>query len=263
MKQYKIGIVLSGGGARGIAHIGILQALEEAGIFPEVIAGSSAGSIAGAFYAHGYSPQEMLQIIKEIGYLRAIRPGIGRMGLIHARSLEKVLRKYVTKTFEELDKKLYVCATSLRWGDARYFSSGDVVTPVVASSAVPVMVTPVTIDDELYTDGGVVNNFPIDPIEGSAELLLGAAVNPISYDRGVIRSMKSVAERTFFLTLRQNEKERKERVDWLVEPQELYKYGILDVRKADKIYKIGYEATLRRLEEQNPLDQLPAAIKIA
>lgn len=262
MTQYKIGIVLSGGGARGIAHIGILQALEEAGIFPEIISGSSAGSIAGAFYAHGYSPQEMLQIIKEIAYLRAIRPGIGKMGLIHSRSLEKVLRKYIHKDFEDLEKKLYVCATSLRWGEARYFSSGDLVTPVVASSAVPVMLSPVPIDNELYTDGGVVNNFPIDPIEGRAEILLGAAVNPICYDPGVIRSMKSVAERTFFLSLRQNERDRKVRVDWLVEPQELYKFGILDVRKADKIYKIGYEATLRRLEEQNPLELLKS-IKIA
>lgn len=254
MTKRKIGIVLSGGGARGIAHIGILKALEEAGIRVDIISGTSAGAIAGALYAHGYSPDDMLRIIKEIKYLQVIRPGLLQKGLIKSDSLIRVLTEYLPKRkFENLNIPLYVCATNMREGRSVYFHQGELVMPVAASSSIPVLFSPVMIDGETYSDGGVMNNFPLDPIEFKADLLLGASVNPIDR-QSVPSSMLAVGERTYLLAIRENSKVREVRCHWLVEPAELHKYGILEVKKADEIYEAGYRAAVKKLEQVNPLD---------
>jgi NTE family protein len=111
------------------------------------------------------------------------------------------------------------------------------------------------IDGETYADGGVMNNFPIDPIEFKADLLLGSSVNPIDRN-SVPSSMQAMGERTYLLAIRENSKVREVRCHWLVEPSELYKYGILEMKKADEIYEIGYRATVKKLEQVNPLDLL-------
>jgi NTE family protein len=253
LTQRKIGLVLSGGGARGIAHIGALRALEEAGIRIDMISGTSAGSIAGALYAHGYSPDDMLRIIKEINYLQVIRPGWWQKGLIKADTLIRVLTEYLPKrTFENLRLPLHVCATNMREGRSAYFHQGDLVMPVAASSAIPILISPVIIDGETFCDGGVMNNFPIDPIEYQADLLLGITVNPINRSAAPT-NMLAVGERTYLLAMRENAKIREARCHWLVEPAELHQFGILEVKKADHIYEIGYKATLQKLEQVHPL----------
>ena len=253
MTHRRIGLVLSGGGARGIAHIGALRAIEEAGIKVDAISGTSAGSIAGALYAHGYSPDDMLRIIKEINYLQVIRPAWWQKGLIKADTLIRVLTEYLPKrTFQHLNLPLHVCATNMREGRSVYFHEGDVVMPVAASSAIPILFAPVIIDGETYSDGGVMNNFPIDPIEFNVDLLMGVTVNPI--DRNLApNNLLAVGERTYLLSIRENSKHREARCHWLVEPAGLHQFGILEVKKADHIYEIGYNATRKKLEEMNPM----------
>lgn len=253
MNERKIGIVLSGGGARGIAHIGALKALEEKGIFPEVVSGTSAGSIAGALYCHGYSPDDMLRIIKEVSYLRSLRSGFWRMGLLSSKGLQNTLTPYITNNdFSLLKKKLFVCVAQIRTGKVFFVSEGNVVDTVTASSSVPVLMTPTTIDNEMYIDGGVLNNFPIEPLEGLCSPILGVSVNHIQENKE-INSIRRVGERAFMMAIYEHTKPRLARADWYVEPKELGKFGLMDVKKADAIFQIGYEATLKKIEENHPL----------
>ncbi|NJM16566.1 MAG: phospholipase, partial [Bacteroidales bacterium] len=101
-KKYNIGLVLSGGAARGFAHLGILQALEENNLKPDIISGVSAGAIAGAFYADGYSPIEILQILKGKKMWEYVRLAFKRQGLMKITGLDNILRQYLrANTFEE------------------------------------------------------------------------------------------------------------------------------------------------------------------
>ncbi len=251
--QNKIGLVLSGGGARGIAHVGVLKALLEHGIVPDVISGTSAGAIAGALYCHGYSPDDMLRIIKEVPYLRSLRSGLFRMGIISSKTMHNMLSNYLTNNdFSLLKKPLFVCTTSLRTGKAMFISEGNLVDAVTASSAVPVLMTPVVMNGEVYVDGGVNNNFPIEPLEGICSPILGVSVNPVMEDKE-INSLRKVGLRTFLISIYEHSKPRMARCDWFVEPHNAGQFGLLEVKKADAIFNAGYEAGMKKIEEQHPL----------
>lgn len=256
---------MAGGGARGAAHLGVLQALEEHGIYPSILSGTSSGSLASLMYAHGFSPQEILRIIKETRFFRqmALQPGLGKKGLVNIRFLKRILSKYVTKTrFEELDKELHVCITNMRLGHAEYISEGDVIVPVLASCAVPGLFTPVMYNNDVYSDGGVLNNFPIEPLEGKCDFIIGSGLSPLNTEPSALKSMRSVLERTYLLTSRAASTPRKERSDWFIEPFDLHKYGIMDLRKLEEIYKIGYEAACIKLEAEHPMEMLAAKASV-
>ena len=126
VKKYKIGLVLSGGGARGFAHLGVIQALNEAGIFPDVISGTSAGALVGVLYADGYTSKEILKLLNTGSRLDFMRPALPREGLLQINGIIKILKTSLrAKTFKELKIPLFVSATDLNNGKAVYFSEGD------------------------------------------------------------------------------------------------------------------------------------------
>ena len=102
-KKYKTGVVLSGGGARGFAHLGVLKALNDAGIYPDVISGTSAGALVGVLYADGYSPEEILKMMNATSRLHYIRPTVPREGLLQISGIVTILKENLrAKTFEDL-----------------------------------------------------------------------------------------------------------------------------------------------------------------
>src|ERR1035437_8608675 len=115
----KVGICLGGGGALGFAHIGVLQSLEDHGIFPQCIVGSSMGSIIGALYAIGFSPAEMLQLIKDdklykVTKLMSFSPTLFKSGVSNHNTLRTLIKELAPhNSFEQLEKKLYVCVSNL------------------------------------------------------------------------------------------------------------------------------------------------------
>ena len=124
--KYKIGLVLSGGGVRGFAHLGVLQALHERGIYPDVISGTSAGALAGVLYCDGYSPKEIFKIMKSSSWLNYMRPTLPRYGLLQISGITKILESHLhAKTYNELKVPLYVAATDLNHGKVVYFSEGE------------------------------------------------------------------------------------------------------------------------------------------
>ncbi|MCK4745416.1 MAG: patatin-like phospholipase family protein, partial [Bacteroidales bacterium] len=133
--KYKTGLVLSGGGTRGFAHIGAIQALEEAGIHADVVSGTSAGSIVGAMYADGYSPAEVLELFNKHKILRLSRLSFSRKGFLDFGGLNKKINKYLrAKTFDELKIPLYVCITNLTKGEVVYVHEGPLSSVIMASA---------------------------------------------------------------------------------------------------------------------------------
>ena len=247
--QYNIGLVLSGGGARGFAHLGLLQALNDAGIFPDIISGTSAGALAGVLYADGYSPKEILHLMNSGSRLDFMRPALPREGLLQIGGIVRILKSSLrAKTFDELKIPLYVAATDLNNGKAEYFSKGSLIDPVIASASIPVLFQPVMINDLYYVDGGVLDNLPIRPIENKCRFLIGSFVNPVGYMEKC-NGLISIAERTFMLSMSKEITEKAKKFDLFVAPPELRNFKILDPEKAEDLFEIGYKATKEKLDE--------------
>jgi NTE family protein len=248
-KKYKTGLVLSGGGARGFAHLGVIQALNEAGIFPDVISGTSAGAIVGVLYADGYAPREILSLMSWASRFDFMRPALPREGLLQINGVDKILKANLrAKTFEDLKIPLFVSATDLNQGRSVYFSKGDLFEPVMASASIPVLFQPVKIDNVSYVDGGVLDNLPIKPIENSCQVLIGSFVNPIGYVEK-ISGLINIAERTFLLSMSKDVVEKSKRFDLYIAPPDLRNYGILDPEKSQEIFDLGYSATKEKLTD--------------
>lgn len=248
-KTYDTGLVLSGGGARGFAHIGVLQALNETGIYPDVISGTSAGALVGVLYADGFSPREIMKMMNSTSRLHYIRPTIPREGLLQISGIERILRENLrAKRFEELKLPLYVTVTDLNNGKAEYFSRGELIEPVIASASIPVLFKPVIINDIHYVDGGVLDNMPIKPLENRCSRIIGSFVNPVGYEETVV-SLTQIAERVFMLNMSKEVLEKKERFDLFIAPQELKNYKILDPEKAVEVFDLGYTATIEKLRD--------------
>ncbi|HBC79937.1 MAG TPA: patatin [Bacteroidales bacterium] len=249
MNKYRTGIVLSGGGARGFAHLGVLKALNDADIFPDVIAGTSAGALVGVLYADGYSPDEILKIMNATSSLHYVRPTVPREGLLQISGIEKILIDNLrAKRFEDLKIPLFVTATDLNNGVAEYFSSGELLKPVIASASIPVLFKPVIINKIHYVDGGVLDNMPVKPIEGKCDFIIGSFVNPTGYEK-TVTSMVQIAERAFMLNMSKELDHKSQKFDLFIAPPELKNYKILDPEKAVEVFEIGYKATKNKLRE--------------
>ena len=248
-EQYKIGLVLSGGGARGFAHLGLIQALNEAGIYPDVLSGTSAGALVSVLYADGYSPKEILKLMNSGHRLDFMRPALPREGLLQLNGIIKILKSRLrAKTFDELKIPLFVTATDLNNGKVVYFSEGDLLDPVIASASIPVIFQPVKINDISYVDGGVLDNLPLKPIENRCKILIGSFVNPVG-NIEKISGLINIAERTFMLSMSKEIIEKAKNFDLFVAPPELRNYKILDPEKAEELFSVGYKATQKKLKD--------------
>jgi NTE family protein len=245
--RFKTGLVLSGGGARGFAHLGVIKALNEAGIYPEVISGTSAGAIVGVLYADGYSPDDIMKMLNASTPFHYMRFTMPRMGLLQISGIVRILKENLrAKTFEELKLPMFVSATNLNTGQIEYFSSGELLQPVIASASIPVLFKPVVINDHFYVDGGVLDNLPVKPVEDICDFVIGSFVNPTGFEEN-ITSLLHVAERTFLLNVSKEVLEKSKCFDLFVDPPELRNYKILDPEKAEEVFMIGYDATIKAL----------------
>ncbi|MEZ4945466.1 MAG: patatin-like phospholipase family protein [Cyclobacteriaceae bacterium] len=251
----KIGLVLSGGGVRGVAHIGTLQVLEELGISISHVAGVSAGSIVGALFSAGHSAKEILQFFKKTSIFKISNYAIFKPGIIDTGKLIQVFNDYLDDdSYESLQKELYIIATDLEHAKSTVFHSGPLIRTILASSAFPMVFSPVTIDDVLYADGGIMNNFPIEPLEKICDKIIGVYVNPIKdVKKEDMDSSLSVLERSYHLSIGAACLQKFDRFDVLISPKELSKYDTFSVSRIDEIYKIGYEAALKQKGELEKL----------
>ncbi len=249
--KYKLGIALSGGGARGIAHIGVLAALEEHYIVPEVISGTSAGSIVGALYASGLRPAEILEAFKESSLFKTINVGLPIAGLTNLNYLKERLAEFIKEdSFEALHKPLFVAISNLNKGEEEIVCTGPLFDVVVASSSIPLVFKPVMINNQTYVDGGLLRNLPAEPVKELCDLVIGVNVMPhVQVSNKKVDSMVDIAFRGFDLTIWNNSQLDLAVCDVLIEPLALLDYTILSFHKAEEIYEIGYLETLSKMSK--------------
>ena len=256
MTKYHIGLVLSGGGARGIAHLGVIKALEENNINIEVITGTSAGAIIGALYTQGMSANDILKVLIDIRPLKFIQPALNIKGLLKMEVIEKFLLQYIpVNDFSALKMPLYIAATNIRTGEIEYFHEGNLISAVCASSCIPVLFNPVNYNDQLYIDGGILNNLPVEAIRDKCHIVIGVHSNPIDRDFN-FKNFSSGMERALMLAITKNVYQSAQKCDYLIEPHGLEPFKVLDLSKAKEIFNIGYQEGIRQIKELKILESI-------
>lgn len=178
----KIGVALSGGGARGLAHLGVLQVLEDVGIPIDVVAGTSMGGILACLYAAGIPVNDLIAFSKKIGVVDLASPDRKWQGLFGHEKLIHLLSDFLGSdsiTFEELNIPTAVVCADIETGELVILDRGPIIPAMLATSAVPIVFSPVYHQDRWLVDGGVLNNLPVDVVcHMGADRILGVNVPP-------------------------------------------------------------------------------------
>lgn len=249
-KPYKLGVALSGGGARGFAHAGALLAIEEAGLKPDVVAGVSAGSVIAVLYAAGIKPIKMAEIFSRRSFRDFAELSFGNGGFMKIdRFMNFILAELGgVKHLEELNLPIYIGATNLDTGLPEAFSKGEIGPRMIASCSIPIIFRPVEIDGSHYVDGGVLRNHPAWIIRDKCEKLIGINVSPLrrvqKYD-----SIINVALRTYNLMAKANQKVDMDMCDISVQTPEIANYAVFDLKNIKKVFLSGYIHTRKALRD--------------
>ena len=244
------GLVLSGGGVKGVAHIGVIKALNEHDIYPQYISGVSAGALVGALYANNYTPEEMLAFFKETPLFKYNFLTINKPGLFDTEKYRQALERHFPENrFEALHRPLYVTATDLEEGKPVYFQTGELIHPLLASAALPPVFSPVNIKGTLYSDGGIMNNFPVEPLRNQVDYLIGSYTSNMGHAaKNELSSSLQISQRATLLMLHTSAMNKLHLPDLLFRPEGLGLIGILDKKAIDKAFELGYEHACRVLD---------------
>lgn len=246
----KIGLALSGGGAKGFAHAGAIKALTEAGIVPDVVSGTSAGSVVGAFYCAGYDMDALIDLFLSYEVKDFIHPTIPTSGFFKTAGFVKFLDKNLpVKNIEELKIPLKIVATDFDHGVKKVFESGYLPDRVMASSAMPIVFRPMEIDGVHYVDGGIFKNFPASVIREECDFLIGINVSPEIEDE-YKDSILYVAEKSYQYMFKANAVDDKRMCDMLLEVEEALQFKVFELKKARKIFDLGYSKMKKLLKKE-------------
>lgn len=252
----KIGIVLSGGGIRGIAHLGVMKAFNNVGIKFSHVSGTSAGSIAGAFYAAGMDPEEVLNVFVKTRLLKFIRPAMGSLGLINIEYLTGLLKEYLpNENIEDLKVPLTIATTNFSEGSLVYFDKGPLIRAVLASSCIPGIFKPIMIDGQMYVDGGILNNFPVEPLLNNCDFIIGSSCNHLKpVDK--IAKITALVARAGLMSINKDMEQKAAFCNVMIEPRGMGEISTFDTKKAETIYWLAYEETLKTIKNNETLSEL-------
>lgn len=277
-----IGLVLAGGGARGIAHAGVIRALEEMQIPVDAVAGTSMGALVGGLYATGMGADQLYEVIANMDWDEAFEDSLKRqelpsrrksddydyasqvklafnegtvsvpLGIVQGQQTRQIIKGLVieavhVRDFDELPIPYRSVATDIETGDAYVFSEGDIVTAMRASMSLPALLAPVEHDDRLLVDGGMAMNIPVEiGHEMGVDRLIVVDIGTPLRSRDNITSLLAITDQMLNFLTRKNSlrslSAMNER-DILVNP-DLTAIGMLDFDQAEEIYRRGYEAAL-------------------
>jgi NTE family protein len=275
--DYKIGLVLSGGGAKAMAQIGALKVIEQAGIELDYIAGTSMGAIIGAMYSLGYSAQQIEDYLKEVDWDALLANEVPRnrisyfdrklsnkyllkfpvkglkitlpKGINYAQYILKELslltqQSYQYANFTEFPIPFLCVATNLQTGRPTVFNKGRLIDALRASSAFPSLFTPYEISDTLYVDGGVVNNYPVKELKARGmDLIIGVDVQKNNADPTNFNTVVEVLEQTSTFVNAQQQQEQYALTDLLIKPK-MDAAGITTFELFDTLVAAGEKAAL-------------------
>ncbi|MGO3181679.1 MAG: patatin-like phospholipase family protein [Aequorivita sp.] len=250
-----IGLVLSGGGARGAAHIGVLKAFEEHNISPTHISGTSVGAIVGSLYAAGVHWSEILSFFKDTSIFHTKRYAFNKPGFLDTEKFYDDLKVFFPRdNFDALEKSLFITATNVIDGNLKIFSKGQLIKPIIASASFPGVFTPTEINGSYYVDGGILNNFPVEPLKGKCDKIIGVFIN--SLKKVSIKDLKhsySVADRALKIRAASESLSKFTDCNFVILPKDIGDYGIFGMSNIDAIFELGYSATIKALEENESL----------
>ncbi|TPN87458.1 patatin-like phospholipase family protein [Aquimarina algicola] len=245
-----VGLVLSGGGFKGVAHIGAIQAINEAKIPVNFVSGTSAGAIVGSLYAKGYTPEEIKDFFKKTSLFNFNRFTRKKAGFLDSEKFYDDLKKmFPNNSFEALQRQLFITATNLVEGIKTVFNKGELIKPLLASAAFPGVFTPVLINENLYADGGILDNFPITPLQEHCDFIIGVDVSPITKPKiSDFKHSYNVMQRAYYLRAMPNSQAKFTLCNIVIQPQELVNFGIFSNSNLDKIYELGYNEAKKQIE---------------
>jgi NTE family protein len=278
----KVGLILSGGGAKGLAHVGVLKVLEEAGIRPDYIGGTSMGSIVGGLYAIGYSVDSLEEIAKNTNWEYYLTDEISRRnltleekedfdrffisfpvkdnkikipsGVISGQNIENLFNElcvpvYDTRDFNDFQIPFLCIATDIETGEEVLFNKGYLPKAMRASMSIPSIFNPIEIDGKLLVDGGVVNNFPVARVKDmGADILIGVDVGFQYYKKDELNSLFRIIEQSIFFYGEKLNEYNESLCDFLIEP-ELSEFNASSFNNADTIIARGEKIARTRFAE--------------
>lgn len=288
-KHPKVGLVLSGGGAKGYAHVGVLEVIDSIGLNIDYIGGTSMGAIVGSFYASGYSAKDIKKIIHDINFDNVIFEEVERENKPYyqkeneekyllslkidgfkfslPKSISKgnnsynLLTKYLSsshelKDFSKLPIPFLCIATDIETGKQKVFKNGFLPKAVLASGSYPTLFTPIKIDGKFYTDGGIVNNFPVREVrEMGADIIIGVDLGEglMGYDK--ITNVAKVLEQIITYGIEAKSTEQRKLVDFLIKP-DVKGISVTDFNQKTSIIQKGYNEGLKFYSALDSLAEL-------
>ena len=287
----KVGLVLSGGGAKGLAHIGVLKVLEENNIQIDFIGGTSMGAIVGGLYAAGYSPNQLDSIFRSLNYDAIVRDFVPRdsknfyektnderyalvlpfknnrlgvpasfsKGLYNFNTLSQ-LTHHVRgiSNFNDLPIPFVCIATDIEKGEQITLNSGSLALAMFASSSLPSLYAPVEINGRFLIDGGVLNNYPIDEVRAmGADIIIGVDVQDDLRDRAQLQDASRILAQIASLQMIHRMKENREKTDIYIRP-DIQNFSVMSFDRGISIIAVGVDAANEKIDA---LNQLPKMIK--
>lgn len=251
LKSRVAGLAMSGGGARGFCHVGVIEALESFGIRPGVISGVSAGSIAACLYGAGLTPKDMLECFTGASKFNDFTEWtIPKEGLFKMSKFERLLESWLPiRYLEDMVIPTVICAADFDHAKSVGWAKGEIVPRVIASCSIPVIFPPVKIKGVNYVDGGVLRNLPAWAIRDYCTDLYGSNCSPLNRRDEQSSSIVSIALRSFQLMQKANVPQDLKLCDYVITPRALAQIGTFDLSEIRKIVRLGYDTTCRVLEQ--------------
>lgn len=249
-KESIIGMALSGGGAKGFSHLGVLKAFEQFGIHPDILSGVSAGSIAASLYGAGLTPNEIIQCFEEAnGFSDFTEWAIPKEGFLKLTRFGKLLESWLpVKNLEEMKIPTVICATDFDHGKSVGWGKGEIVPRVMASCSIPIIFQPVKIKGVNYVDGGVLRNLPAWAIRDYCTTLYGLDCSPMQRSYQYRSSVIDIAYRSFHLMMKANTPQDIRLCDHVITVSTLSHIKTFDLSALRHGVQVGYETGCKALE---------------
>lgn len=251
MARKKIGLALSGGGARGFAHVGVLNVLERHNIKFDMIAGTSAGSIAGGALASGMSSAEIEAMARNVGWLNTLRPSFSIGGLLSSAPMGTMLRaKLPVSRFEDLKIPFAAIAYDLLKGEQAVLAeTGDLIAAIRASCAVPGVFAPIQYGEKLLVDGGVTSVLPVDAVRAMGANVV-IAVDVLSCGNAFSSAPRTgfgIMIRSVMKLIGSSSAAERGRCDCFIEPA-IAHIRPDQIKRADEAIRLGEKAAMEKIE---------------
>lgn len=245
-----VGIALSGGGAKGFSHIGVLMAFENFGIRPGIISGVSAGSIAATLYAAGLNPNEIIECFLSYDKLGDFTEwALPKTGFMRLTKFGKLLESWLpVKNIEDLNIPTVICATDFDHGKSIGWTKGEIVPRVMASCSIPILFHPISIKGVHYVDGGVLRNLPAWAIRDYCKTLYGSNCSPLNRAYKYKNSILDIALRSYQLMAKSNSLQDINMCDHVIYPEGVTQYHTFEIKALQKAVRSGYDSACRVLE---------------